>query len=333
MKTTKNKNLLPILLCLVNAVSFVSFAEETSKFRECLYDEINISGKTKTLKELEAYCEKKMFTDIEGDNTELGLISTRLIKEQKTLSNPYVLTPHKMNYFLPATYSNDINTAPYKNYSNWGDNLDSTEAKFQISVKVPLNHGDLFIKGDKVYFGFTLESWWQVYNDDISRPFRETNYQPEGFYMAPLDWHPLGTNTGFILGFEHQSNGRSGLLSRSWNRVYANFLFEKENLALSFRPWWRIPEGNAVSSQNNSADDNPDITDYMGHFELSAVYKLNGKYEISAQVRENFSEHNGSIELGLTFPLWGKLRGYAQYFNGYGESLVDYNHSQQRIGI
>lgn len=59
MKTIKNKNLLPSLLCFVNAVSFVSFAEESSKFRECLYEEINISGKTKTLKELEAYCEKK----------------------------------------------------------------------------------------------------------------------------------------------------------------------------------------------------------------------------------------------------------------------------------
>ncbi|MDG1752361.1 MAG: phospholipase A, partial [Thalassotalea sp.] len=49
--------------------------------------------------------------------------------------------------------------------------------------------------------------------------------------------------------------------------------------------------------------------------------------------RHNFSHQKGGMELSFTFPLWGKLRGYAQYTAGYGESLIDYNHSQQRFGL
>ncbi len=150
--------------------------------------------------------------------------------------------------------------------------------------------------------------------------------------MTPLDWHPLGSNTGLVIGAEHQSNGRSQLLSRSWNRVYLNFLYEKGNFALSFKPWVRLPEDDKEFTLASDGDDNPDIGDYMGHFELGIVYEWED-YEFSALGRENFAKHHGTIELGVTFPLWGKLRGYAQYINGYGESLIDYNHKQQRFGL
>ena len=70
----------------------------------------------------------------------------------------------------------------------------------------------------------------------------------------------------------------------------------------------------------------------MGHFELAMAYKWDS-YEAFIKGRENFATHKGFVELGFTFPVWGRLRGYVQYVNGYGESLVDYNHNQQRIGI
>ena len=321
---------LSLLYFLFSSYSVAQSFEQL--FQECIFKTIKVAEKDQTLKQIEAFCEKQIIQKTLG-NKELGAISERLIQERKSTFNPYVITPHKMNYLLPILLTDNINKEAYQSESNWADNLKDIEAKFQLSIKVPLTTGSFLNTGDQLYFGFTLESWWQVYTSDLSRPFRETNYQPEIFYFTPLNWHPFDINTGLILGLEHQSNGRSQPISRSWNRVYANFIFEKNNFVFLFRPWYRIPEGNKQSSIDYEGDDNPDIDKYMGHFELGLAYKWLDDYEVSMRFRENFSEHNGAIEMSVTFPLWGKLKGYAQYFNGYGESLIDYNHKQQRIGI
>ncbi len=328
----KNLILTASLALLLLSSSFSQAKTVEALIQECLFSAIKTADKQKTLQEIETLCEQEIVRKELGTK-QLGAISERIIKERKSAFNPYVITPHKMNYILPATLTDNINQDAYSEVSGWSDNFKDVEAKFQLSIKVPLATGDIFTRGDQFFFGFTLESWWQLYAEAISRPFRETNYQPEFFYITPLNWHPFDTNTGVIFGFEHQSNGRSQLLSRSWNRAYVNFLFEKNNFALSFKPWFRIPEDEKESSISATGDDNPNIHHYMGHFELGLAYDLNDKYELSMKLRQNFTKHHGAVELGFTFPLWGKLRGYAQYFNGYGESLIDYNHKQQRIGF
>ena len=256
----------------------------------------------------------------------------RYNSERKSAFDPYIITPHKMTYFLPVSYTDGINTEAYQGEGTYGKKLDNIETKFQISLKIPLTNTKLFNKNDGVAFGFTLQSWWQLYNQELSRPFRETNYQPEIFYFTPLDWQPAGGNTNLVIGLEHQSNGRTQKISRSWNRIYATFIFAKDNYAVSFRPWFRIPEGDKVTTPEESGNDNPDITDYMGHFELIGAYKWQ-EFEFAFTGRRNFSENKGGMELGMTFPLTGKLKGYVQYNQGYGESLIDYNHYQKRIGI
>lgn len=261
-----------------------------------------------------------------------GAISRRIIKERQTEFEPYVLTPHKINYILPALTTNAINKGAYSSFDGYEGNLENVEAKFQLSLKVPLNYNSMLIEGDGLYFGFTIQAWWQIYAENISKPFRETNYQPELFYLAPLKWHPLDGNTGFAVGIEHQSNGRAQNLSRSWNRVYASFLYEKNNFALSFRPWVRLSEDDKEFVLDPKGDDNPDIDDFLGSSELGLVYEW-GDLEFSFSGRRNFSTNNGSAEFGFTFPLWGKLRGYAMAFTGYGDSLIDYNYSQTRFGV
>jgi len=306
-------------------------------FDKCLLNIIKTAKKSITLAQIEKKCEDKIATEIlsqeSGEIIELGALANRIIKERRTAFNPYVITPHKMNYILPVSMTDAINKEAYQGFSNWSENLNDIEAKFQLSIKVPLSTSHLFIEGDQVFFGFTLQSWWQIYSDKISKPFRETNYQPEFFYFAPIDFHPFGGNSAIIIGAEHQSNGRSQLLSKSWNRVYFSYLYEKRNFALSFRPWYRLKEDEKSDPLNSEGDDNPDILDYMGHFELGMVYKFHQDYEFSVKARENFATHNGFLELGVTFPLWGKLKGYAQLSSGYGESLIDYNYNQNRIGI
>ena len=237
-----------------------------------------------------------------------------------------------LNYIMPVLTTNRINRDAYQAIDGFTENFEDIEAKFQLSLKVPLNSDDIFFEGDGLYFAFTMEAWWQVYSDNISKPFRETNYKPEIMYGMPLPWRLFEGNTGLVLGAEHQSNGRSQLLSRSWNRVYANLFFEKGDFALSFKPWWRVPEEDKQFDFDPDGDDNPDIADYMGHFELGLAYTWHD-YELSFKGRRSFSESNGAVELGLTFPLWGKLRGYAMFFDGYGESLIDYNHKQTRFGL
>ncbi|KGJ95072.1 phospholipase A [Colwellia psychrerythraea] len=306
-------------------------------FETCLFKAIKAADKTATLAEIETYCEQQIARSIinknNGKTLELGVLANRVIREKRTAADPYVLTPHKMNYILPLSMVDEINREAYQGFSDWADELKDVEAKFQISLKVPLLTDSLFREGDQIFFGFTLQSWWQIYSEEISKPFRETNYQPEFFYFTPISFHPFGGNSALVVGAEHQSNGRSQILSRGWNRVYVNYLYEKRNFALSLRPWYRIPESEKKSPSDGQGDDNPDILDYMGYFELGMLYKYDSEYELSFMGRNNFATHKGFVEFGLTFPLWGKLKGYAQISSGYGESLIDYNVNQKRFGI
>jgi phospholipase A1 len=310
------------------AFSAYGFADNEDFIDNCLLTKLKAADESVTVAQIKTECER-MKNQLPFPQKK---IPNRIIEERKTAFNPYIITPHKMNYLLPVSITNKINKNAYSKFSDWSENLENLEAKFQLSIKVPLTTGGLLTQGDMLFFGFTLKSWWQLYSENISKPFRETNYQPEFFYVAPLPWHPLNGNTRLVIGAEHQSNGRSQLLSRSWNRVYLNFLYETDNFEFSFKPWIRLAEDEKENELSSDGDDNPDISDYMGHFELGLVYKK-GDYEFSLLGRENFAEHHGGLELGFTFPLSGRLRGFAQFSTGYGESLIDYNHSQQRFGL
>ena len=323
---------------------FNTFAEQQpTSLQQCVMEAVITATDGQTVGELREKCaleaekpaavpDKLLASTAAKILEQPGAITKRFIRERQTEFDPYVITPHMMNYIMPILTTNRINGEAYKEISGFTENFEDIESKFQLSLKVPLNSDDIFVEGDGLYFAFTIEAWWQVYSDNISKPFRETNYKPEFFYAMPLAWQPFEGNTGLMIGAEHQSNGRSQLLSRSWNRIYANFLYEKGDFALSFKPWWRLPEDDKAFELDPDGDDNPDIADYMGHFELGMAYTWND-YELSFKGRRSFAEHNGAVELGLTFPLWGKLRGYALIFDGYGESLIDYNHKQTRFGL
>jgi phospholipase A1/A2 len=240
------------------------------------------------------------------------------------------LRAHKPNYFLLGRYSDSVNQKPYDRYFSQINDPDKeisdTESKFQLSFKVKALE-NLFDKNVDFWFGYTQQNSWQVYNKDISSPFRETNYEPEVFVSIPTDYEVLGLKGRFVnVGLVHQSNGRSGELSRSWNRVYAQFGFEyKDNFSLLLKPWYRIPE-------SEKDDDNEDITDYMGNFEAVATYR-HGKHSLTALGRTSFKTGHGFLQLDYSYPLYDKLRGYVQFTTGYGETLIDYNHSQNTLGL
>ena len=254
----------------------------------------------------------------------------RRMQEEMTQDNPFVITPHKPNYILPVTYNSHPNQAPYP----FGESLDNVEMKFQFSFKLPLVR-DIFHNNGKLFFAYTNQSYWQAYNKDVSSPFRETNHEPEFFLTVDNDWNLFGmTNRSNGIGIVHQSNGRSEFLSRSWNRIYGFFVFDRGHFMMVIKPWYRIPEDEKTSPTDPEGDDNPDIEKYLGYGELYAFYKWE-RQTIGLMLRNNLRRHEnkGAVQLDWTFPVSRKVKGYVQYFNGYGESLIDYNASVNRIGI
>ena len=72
----------------------------------------------------------------------------------------------------------------------------------------------------------------------------------------------------------------------------------------------------------------------MGNGELYFLRPMKN-HMFSVMLRNNFNwdENRGAVEINYSFPLTPRIKGFVQYFNGYGESLIDYNVYQERIGF
>ncbi|MEJ2470809.1 MAG: phospholipase A [Desulfuromonadales bacterium] len=298
---------------------------------DCMFKKLNeVSGET-TINELRSLCEQDLSSVkpvSKADQAEP--VAKRLEQDKENILKPFTLMAHRPNYILVAAHnSKGYNSDLFQlQYNDPTIEADDTEAQFQISVKTPLAI-DLFNTFD-IYAAYTNRSFWQLYNNDRSSPFRETNHEPEAWLQFNPEWSFLGfSNTANSLGINHQSNGRGGVLSRSWNRIFANFVIERGSFALAMKPWYRIKE-------DAEDDDNPDITDYLGHYEIRAGYKYqNNVFALMSRNNIESGFEKGALELSWSFPLgnYPYLKGYVQWFSGYGESLIDYNQYVNKIGF
>jgi phospholipase A1 len=252
-------------------------------------------------------------------------LEQRLEKESDLARRAFAIIPHRPNYLL-YTYNSEPNVAPFLAVDPETD-LEHQELKFQISLRVPL-YNRMFGENGDLWFAYTQLSFWQAFNWAQSAPFRETDYEPELGLTFHTDFSLLGLKHRlFAVGFAHQSNGRGEPLSRSWNRLWASFQLERGNFVLAFKPWYRIP--------TNSADDNnPDILDYAGRAELRSTYKY-GEQVLSFTLRNNLrsDDNRSGYELDWSFPFSKRIKGLVQFYNGYGESLIDYNVWTRRAGV
>lgn len=244
--------------------------------------------------------------------------------------NATLVRTHRSSYILPFAYNFSPNKDAAPNAAE-AEKMQNAEAKFQLSFKTKLWE-DILGKDVDLWFGYTQLSFWQMYNSAFSSPFRDTNYEPELLLNFRTDYNLLGLRGRIInVGINHQSNGRSRPLSRSWNRVVANFGFERDSFNLLLKTWYRIPE-------SEEDDDNPVMEKYMGYGEIWASYYWK-KHKFSMMLRNNLraEDNRGAIQIDWAFPLPfinnDRISGYVQYFNGYGESLLDYNASSNRISI
>ena len=192
------------------------------------------------------------------------------------------------------------------------------ELHFEFSFERPITYDALGF-GEKISFAYAQNSWWQITQD--SAPFRESNYRPELYVSAPV---PFADE--LKIGAMHESNGKGGEESRSWNRLYAQSTWSAGGFSITPRAWYAFWLDRT----------NEDIADYMGYGDLRASYTF-GKQRLSALWRNNLhfdGSNRGAIELNYSFPIFNSgFYGYLRYFNGYGESLADYKRSVNKIGI
>ncbi|WP_299225987.1 phospholipase A [uncultured Campylobacter sp.] len=191
------------------------------------------------------------------------------------------------------------------------------ELHFEFSFERPITYDALGF-GEKISFAYAQNSWWQITQD--SAPFRESNYRPELYVSAPV---PFADE--LKIGAMHESNGKGGEESRSWNRLYAQSTWSADGFSITPRAWYAFWLDRT----------NEDIADYMGYGDLRASYTF-GKQRLSALWRNNLhfdGSNRGAIELNYSFPIFNSgFYGYLRYFNGYGESLADYKRSVNKIG-
>lgn len=205
------------------------------------------------------------------------------------------------------------------------------EMRLSLSVRTKLASGLLTPPGgtlrDSLWAAYTQQSYWQVFNGGLSRPFRNTDHLPELIYVYPTT---LSLPGGWLwrysgLGLSHQSNGQSDPLSRSWNRAYLMAGFEQgDRLNLQLRLWQRLHE-------RADKDNNPDITRYLGRGDLTLGWNVDARNTLRATY-SGLGSRRGSGRLEWTRSIgdgWGNsfssLRLYAGLFHGYGDSLLDYN--------
>ncbi len=215
------------------------------------------------------------------------------------------------------------------------------EMRIQLSVRTKIARGLLThgqeLKRDSLWFGYSQQSYWQLFSPDISRPFRATDHEPEITYIYPLDlslpndwrWRYAGWS------LNHQSNGQALPLSRSWNRHILMAGFERgNNLRLEARWWQRVNE-------SADEDDNPDITNLIGRAEVAGFWEVDRNNTLGMTVRHSLREKaNGSVRLEWLRKITDDdgdkptgLRFHTQLFSGYGDSLIDYNRRRTVLGL
>jgi len=327
MTFTAPRAILSCLLCLFASLFSLDATALSEKMNECLLNAIAGAKAETTVAELRTSCESEA-EGLPAGAVAVGpedgetAIQQRIEADWAAAERNYVIMTHRPNYIL-YTYNDKVNQAPFEQVTGLNDPLDDVEMKFQVSAKMPLAQR-LFNTSTDLYVAYTAQSWWQLFNDDLSSPFRETNYEPEIFVRHYGGPELLGMKiAGWDLGFNHQSNGRGEPLSRSWNRIIGAVGLDMNELTVRLRGWYRIPE-------DDEDDDNPHMHRYYGYGDALFVWTPN-RNTFTAMLRPGTEK--AAYELTWSFPLSRFIRVYAQYFNGYGESLIDYNVRTERIGI
>ena len=257
---------------------------------------------------------KKLFTNIDHGDDNVTKETLR-----RYIYSDYNIKAHHTNYFIPISYRLK---KEYIDNTNIPHDSIQTEAEFQVSLKYEIG-ANLFGLGEVYSAAYTQRSFWQIYVE--SAFFRETNYNPELFLRVPItiDYKENGIKA-LELGFAHMSNGRGGTEERSWNYFYTDLYFQIRPIFLDLKFWYRVED---------TQDYNPQLIDYLGHGQARILlpYKKNiFEFKVRYSTIAKFT-----TEINYSHPVFlrNDLFFYIKAFNGYGESLIDYNQRVKKVGF
>ncbi|WP_131782361.1 phospholipase A [Legionella gresilensis] len=233
---------------------------------------------------------------------------------------PNLINLYRPTYILPFYQTNHPYQDIYLNETPDSQRVKNEELKAYFSVLIPVVRHLYRDKPVALNFAYSQLMYWQVYAK--SPYFRETNYEPELFIENYFSRYMSGQ-----IGVNHQSNGRGGYLERSWNRAYAQVKFSGQNWLVQLRGW-------SLLAESESSDlHNPDIAHYLGYENILFSYSWNNlKASIEAQNIESGFKR-GYVLASLSYPILKSISLYGQFFNGYGQSLIEYNHKNTGFGI
>lgn len=221
---------------------------------------------------------------------------------------------YKDNYFIFGT---TVGQRPTKENSN---------IKFQISFAQRLTKSVL-PWNTYLFLFYSQKCFWNVLEN--SMPMTDLNFNP-GIGLTK----PFFVKNRYVgkltLLLEHESNGRDGLASRSWNKVsLAGSVMIDPTFIVHGKFWIPIVDG-----QNNK-----DILDYCGIYQigtsLSSYNRRLGFSVILTKRRGWALNYNTIIEFNYRLFKNENQYFFVQYYNGYGEGLLAYKefHSAIRAGI
>lgn len=229
------------------------------------------------------------------------------------------------------------NFSPYGPvYAVYGPSKNS-QARLQFSFKYQLFGSSTRRRKDAgweqgLYFAYTQRMFWDL--GAASSPFRNIDFQPELFYLLPVPHKSDDVALGLQAGIRHESNGRDGPESRSYNTIYvapmASVLLNPD-LYLRISPRFSMRVGKKA--------DNPDIMNYRGNFGLGLDIGNPDGLQLATTTRFNPAKGHGAISADLSYPLSYLIPKspdvylFGQGFFGHGENLLDYNRHTARFRV
>lgn len=214
-------------------------------------------------------------------------------------------------------------------YFIYGSKVPAAKFQFSFKYRVLDFQGDAASTAQRsLQFGYTQRSLWDLAGN--SSPFYDTSYMPSLFYesratqsasnrVGPFVW------IGFQTGYQHESNGQNLSRSRSLNTLFARSAFSVGSLGD-----WHVLVVPRVWAYVGDLSDNANLKDYRGYGDVQLFLGKNDGPALAYTGRAGREFNHFTTQLDLTVPIRLKVFDFAtyflvQYFNGYGESLRDYD--------